>query len=137
MTNQYNIWIQGYLARFEAPEACLGHCAEAVKEMHQHFPELTPVVGHVYCPAPWGRRAHRWLVTSEGDIVDPTAAQFPLIYEYEELTEHTLVRLGSCAWCGEDIMGKPDDYRPTVCSSECHDAFAASLNAELHGGYDG
>lgn len=53
-----------------------GQCAEVTERMAQAFPELKRVRGHYY-DIHWGERAHWWLVTPDGHIVDPTAAQFP------------------------------------------------------------
>lgn len=125
----YADWIASYLARFSHPEACLGRCAEAVEEMALAFPELEIKKGHVYTT--WGKRGHWWLVTDDGSIVDPTAAQFPIIFEYEEYVEGAEVRVGRCMNCGEDLWGQPEEQGKNICSSECYSAFAGTLNAGL------
>ena len=54
----------------------MGRCAEATLAMAAVFPELTRVRGHYLCWV-WGEREHWWLVEPNGEIVDPTADQFP------------------------------------------------------------
>ncbi len=126
----YQKWIEDYLAGLAFPGACLGRCQEAVQEMAVAFPELRVVRGHVYCAAPWGKRAHWWCETDYGQIVDPTAAQFSVeIFEYEEYTEGAEVRIGRCMNCGEEIWGKPEKAPQQFCGSECHDGLAAEMNA--------
>jgi len=90
----YERWIARYLERFTCPAATLGRCREASVEIARAFPELRVVRGHVRCA--WGRRGHWWTVTPDGEIVDPTAAQFTCgIDAYEEYRPGHTAR--SCA----------------------------------------
>lgn len=126
--NAYKTWISRWLENNRA----LGACQQAVTELVKNFPELTVVKGHVYCPAPWGRRAHWWATAPDGSIVDPTASQFPGIFEYEPWVPGTEVRVGKCMNCGCEIWEAVEsiDTEPPqkcICSPECHADFAAYL----------
>ena len=119
MKLEYQKWIDEYLTRIEYP---LGKCREACKEMVKAFPELKEIRGHVHCQ--WGKRAHLWLETDCGEIIDPTASQFPSIYQYEVWKPGDRVRVGKCMNCGEEIWRAVDNldedhsyYGP--CSEEC------------------
>ena len=102
--------------------------------MVKQFPELTIVKGHVE-DLQWGRRSHIWLKTAEGEIVDPTVAQFPSVMEYEEWEPGDEVRVGKCMECGEEIwrsvqtldVEDPGCRRPYFCSEECSVAMAKSM----------
>ena len=133
----YQVWIDT-----NWPEThTYGHCEEAAHNMALEFPALRLVRGHYHCPI-WGKRQHWWCETAEGTVIDPTASQFPskgVMGSYEEAEEHTMVRIGCCAFCGEDIMAPLSEVEagrvthPTVCSKACGEAFTAHLNAELQG----
>jgi hypothetical protein len=109
----------------------LGKCAEYTLEMQRVFPELTRVRGHYY-DIRWGERTHWWLVDLNGDIVDPTAAQFPsrgkgAYVPWEEGAEEPC---GRCLNCGEECFrssGGSSDF----CSASCADALAAELNSSI------
>lgn len=98
-----------------------GMCKEVTAAMAKDFPELRRVRGHYCCPF-WGERQHWWLVTGAGEIVDPTAEQFPSkgMGEYVEWDESAPQPTGKCPNCG----GYAYDYR-TCCSDECHDEYSA------------
>ena len=113
----------GWIERYELEHVgLLGRCREAVVEMRAAFPELTEVRGHVFCA--WGKRGHAWLADPAGNIVDPTAAQFPGVFEYEAWKPGDDVRVGKCMNCGEDIW-RPvqtldvEPKRESSCSSAC------------------
>lgn len=125
----YEEWIKAYVARVKSQ--LLGRCAEAVQEMAAAFPALRVAKGHVDVPG-WGRRGHWWLVDKDGQIVDPTAGQFPAIFGYEEYQDGQEIRVGTCMNCGEGtyaysmaeaeaIAGCP----PSVCSPDCERALHA------------
>lgn len=101
-----------------------GKCAEVTTAMAMMFPELTRVRGHYYCPW-WGERAHWWLATPEGEIVDPTAAQFPSqgAGEYVPWREGDPQPTGKCLNCGEYAY-----HGDTFCSRLCADVTAAEFN---------
>jgi len=126
--DRYEAWIEEYLERVQNP---LGRCHDATNEMKTAFPELTVVPGHVETGI-WGRRGHVWLTAPDGTIVDPTASQFPAIFEYEPWTPDSLVRLGKCMSCGEEIWGKvpslhEDHGSKCVCSPECERELTAEF----------
>ena len=101
----------------------LGTCAEVTERMAAVFPDLKRVRGHYYCTA-WGERAHWWLVTDAGDIVDPTAAQFPSRGHghYEPWNEGDEEPTGKCANCGEYTYGSA-----YTCSDDCHAAMVSEF----------
>ncbi len=82
-------------------EKAYGQCAEVTEAMAVAFPELTRVRGHYYCTT-WGERAHWWLVTPTGEIVDPTAKQFPSGGRgaYVKWDETRAEPTGMCPNCG-------------------------------------
>ena len=127
MRPEYQKWIDEYLARVEYP---LGRCHEACSEMVLVFPELKKISGHVHCS--WGKRAHFWLEADTGEVVDPTASQFPVIFGYEVWKPGDKVRVGKCMNCGEEIWKPVYDltkdhsyYGP--CSEECFLALKSDL----------
>lgn len=79
-----------------------GQCAAVTLMMVAKFPELMRVRGH-YLDVVWGPREHWWCVTSDGKIVDPTAAQFPTAGtgHYEPWTDGDEEPIGKCLECGE------------------------------------
>jgi hypothetical protein len=95
----YSEWIAEYSRRNNG--VTLGRCREACSEMREFYPELREVRGHVFCQ--WGQRGHVWLVDESGNIVDPTASQFPEIWRYEEWKLGGSVRVGRCRECGDGI----------------------------------
>ena len=100
----------------------VGTCKETTLAMQEAFPELTRVRGHYYCPA-WGEREHWWLVDPEGDIVDPTKAQFPSHHGvYVPWDEDAEEPSGICLNCGEYVY---DDG--SFCKDSCRRAFMADL----------
>ena len=120
---KHQTWIQDYLASFENPfKATYGKCAEVSQMMQEAFPELERVRGYVYTP--WGKREHWWLKTTDETIVDPTADQFPSIFEYEEWHEGMERRLGKCMDCGEEIWGvdAKSVHSTMFCNADCEEA---------------
>lgn len=107
---RYQEWIAA-----NCPEP-LGKCAEYTKAMLEAFPELRRVRGHYY-DMMWGERGHWWLVDPDGNIVDPTAEQFPTKGggHYEEWNESDTEPTGRCMNCG-DLCYSP---RFNACSDEC------------------
>lgn len=123
----YDDWIAAYHERLGGGFKTLGRCQQASREMKAAFPELEIVKGHVHCPEPWGKRGHWWLVDPEGNIVDPTAAQFPLIFEYEPYREGDEIRVGTCMDCGEALRGQPGTHR-TFCDKTCEETYLTYMN---------
>lgn len=138
MSPAYHPWIEAYMARQNY--ILLGKCREAVAEMRAVFPELIEKRGHVLCK--WGKRGHIWLVTAEGEIVDPTADQFPLFppLRYEEWKPGESVLVGKCMNCGDEIWRAVQtlDAEPpqeSICGEACEKSYIAYLNAPHDGGY--
>lgn len=112
----------------------LGQCRAAVAELLDEFPELTEVKGHTY--GQWGKRAHRWAVTDDGTIVDPTRAQYPGHIEYEAFEPGQLVRVGTCMDCGAPLEVEvltldgemPLHPNAPFCDDRCEQATRAYLN---------
>jgi hypothetical protein len=111
-TDRYTTWIA---AQTEDPQ---GRCAEATLAMQAAFPELRRVRGHVITA---GRdRPHWWLVTPDGDIIDPTAAQFQTLCFYQPWDEAQSEPTGKCPNCGGYVFDGG-----TVCSETCAREYAA------------
>lgn len=114
MNNNYKKWIETNIKNDG-----FGQCKEATLQMKEFFPELTRIRGHYYCPI-WGEREHWWLTTPQGEIVDPTAAQFPSkgIGHYEPWNESQQEPTGKCPNCGKYCYnGK------TTCSDKCFEEY--------------
>lgn len=98
-----------------------GTCREVTEAMAVAFPELTRVRGHYYCFA-WGERAHWWLVDPAGEIVDPTATQFPskgrgVYIPWEEGDQEPT---GMCPNCGGNVYDGD-----ACCSDKCDVEYVA------------
>jgi hypothetical protein len=121
MDQRYKEWIAKYLETNNP----YGKCHAAVDAMITEFPELTKIVGHVE-DGHWGRRGHVWCTAPDGEIVDPTATQFPAVFEYEPWTPDSLVRVGKCMECGSEIWEKVPsldaEIRKSACGKECEAA---------------
>lgn len=127
MKAEYIEYIQRHHSRYED---CYGKCQQAAKAMQHQFPELRIALGHVET-ALWGLREHAWLVTADGEIVDPTAKQFPGILSYDEWKPGGEIEVGRCMNCGETIyeaVQSIEDVEPkSICSDECAESFRRSL----------
>ena len=105
---------------------CVGHpegrCKSVTLRMKIVFPELTRVRGHYHCWV-WGKREHWWLIDPDGEIVDPTAAQFPSHGAgiYAPWKEGSPEPMGKCLNCGEYV------YDGNFCNDTCRRAFMADL----------
>jgi hypothetical protein len=117
----YDEWIEANVTETK------GKCAEVTEQMVAAFPELTRIRGHYYCPA-WGERTHWWCVDQDGNIVDPTKAQFPSegTGHYEPWDESQEEPTGKCPNCGGFIYGGGQ-----VCSDACGSAYTAYLMGDL------
>jgi hypothetical protein len=96
-----------------------GTCKESTELMQNEFPKLRSARGFYYCPV-WGKRTHWWLMDG-CEVVDPTASQFPSngLGEYKEIADEdleTMVPVGVCMDCGEDIYAKDISG---FCSAQC------------------
>ena len=106
-----------------------GRCVKWTHRMAEVFPALSLVRGHVLPigePPPTGSPqgyVHWWLVTHDGTIVDPTAAQYPWALQYIPWTEGQDEPTGRCAQCGGDAYG----WR-VCCTPACSLAYAAAIS---------
>lgn len=120
---RYSQWIAAHVPTYEA---AYGHCVEVTEAMQAAFPELTRVRGHYYCLV-WGERAHWWLVTPDGAVVDPTARQFPMhggVYvPWDDGREEPT---GMCPNCGGACYDGAQ-----VCSDQCAVEYTAYLYQSL------
>ena len=109
MEAQYSDWIQANVAK------TYGECVDVTQRMQDAFPLLERVRGHYYCPV-WGERAHWWLVDVHGEIIDPTAGQFPSKGNgrYEPWDDSQEEPTGRCMGCGGYCYGGD-----SVCSPAC------------------
>lgn len=119
MEERYSAWITSHVT----PETAYGGCAEITLAMQSAFPELHRVRGH-YDDAIWGLRDHWWLETQDGEIVDPTAMQFPTkgSGEYIEWDDSRPEPTGKCPNCGGECY-----EHKSVCSEECWTDYRAYL----------
>ncbi len=125
MIKKYKDWIETWLTSNNP----YGKCAEATLSMQKEFPELIRVRGHYY-DAIWGEREHWWLKTKDGEIVDPTAAQFPtkgILGDYEEWEEGREEPIGKCMNCGEYCFESKGGSHH-ACSKRCHRILIRSFN---------
>lgn len=122
MKKEYKDWIES-----NVEGNGYGKCAEVTSAMAEAFPELTRVRGHYYCIR-WGERAHWWLKTSDGEIVDPTASQFPTKGRghYQEWDESNEEPTGICPECGKYVYGGK-----SLCSDECEQSYMRYLETGI------
>ena len=119
MKSEYYAWVEQ-----NVEGTGYGDCREVTEKMAAAFPELTRVRGHYYCTS-WGERAHWWLTTPEGEIVDPTFRQFPSKGNgvYVPWPEGAKEPTGMCMECGEPCYdGK------FACSENCEVSLLAFYN---------
>jgi hypothetical protein len=107
-----------------------GKCKEMAEQAAAEDPSLTVVRGHYYCPL-WNRREpHWWCVKPDGEIVDPTALQFPSgglgIGEYEPFYGYL-----ACEECGKTIHEDERHAGYSVCSYECYGSMVGLLRRSL------
>lgn len=104
-------------------QSAYGRCQDAAAAMAAQFPELTLTRGHYYCTS-WGERQHWWCVGPSGEIVDPTAIQFPSAGQgvYVPWVEGEKEPTGRCPNCGGYVYDGG-----TVCSDECARSYEAYI----------
>ena len=107
-------------------------CQDAVAVLVILCPELTAVRGTVVMtdPPDGDRRpwTHWWAVTGFGDIVDPTAEQFPSPIEYTPVDESKGDPTGRCPNCA----GLCYESR-YLCSDKCEREYTAYLDNSVKG----
>jgi hypothetical protein len=102
-----------------------GKCEAITRLMAAAFPELRRVRGHYICQIQ-GRLPHWWMVTPDGQIIDPTRDQFASngegAYEPHEGPEPT----GTCLNCGELLYGDEK-----FCNADCAQEMKAYLEESV------
>lgn len=121
METKYLNWISEHV-----PNA-YGKCSEVTLSMVNAFPELRRVRGWYYCII-WGERMHWWCVAPNGEIIDPTAEQFPSKGSgvYVEHEEGQPLPTGKCPNCGEYCY----NYDP-ICSEHCEIEYISFLKQSV------
>jgi hypothetical protein len=122
----YAQWIAAHV-----PADPTGTCREVTAAMGAAFPELKRARGY-YLGAGMERRwPHWWLVTADGTIVDPTAAQWPDHGRgfYAERDESEPEPTGKCSNCGEYCY----EGRSPCCSEACDREYHAYIMGSARG----
>lgn len=98
MKHNYRDWIDLNVPNFKS---AYGKCNKLCREMQEVFPELDLVKGWYKDPI-WGDREHWWLLDDSGEVVDPTAKQFPTkgLFAYKRVKPGDPKPLGKCMICG-------------------------------------
>lgn len=97
MKTIYADWIRN---NFPSKQSAKLSCLEATAFMKHEFPELTRVRGHVLVGIHF--RPHWWLITEDGEIVDPTSHQWDEpISLYDPLPNDAEEPVGRCLECGD------------------------------------
>lgn len=96
------------------------HCAQFVREMQARFPDLRRVAGFYYAPdSDASHGEHWWLEDERGNVIDPTADQFPSQgtgrYVRYDPRLHCVVK-GKCMNCGIGLFSREGSY---PCSRSC------------------
>jgi hypothetical protein len=122
---QYAAWIAEHCQGVVA-----GFCHSASEAMKKAFPELILCRGY-YMSDIDGSRAHWWLKTPGGEIVDPTVHQFMAgregSYEEYKLEDHGPLPIGKCMNCGDEVYASDNPPASSMCSQECLDSFDRHL----------
>lgn len=95
-----------------------GKCKGMAEAAVAANPALRLVRGHYYCPF-WGEQPHWWCVDENGEIHDPTAAQFPSKGAGEYVEFNGMI---SCEYCGEEVAEKDACivHGHAYCSEKCY-----------------
>lgn len=121
MKDAYETWIKEHCTGSQA-----GFCRPKSEAMREAFPELILCKGYYSSPAD-GSRGHWWLKTPDGQIVDPTAAQFLMgrLGSYEEYDPeiHGPLPIGKCMNCGDAVYEENNPPASCMCSEVCARAF--------------
>jgi hypothetical protein len=123
MENYFN-WINN---KYPTPEKARKQCLEATLDMVYDFPELRRLRGHILVEEPFDlpptKTTHWWCVDPDGNIVDPTAHQYPTrIIDYLPLDESKGEPTGKCPNCGD--LCYEEQY---LCTSKCEKEYMIYL----------
>lgn len=102
----------------------IDRCKEFCEAMLKEFPELALTRGY-YFDFEWGQREHWWLTDPQGNVIDPTARQFPSkgCGFYEPWNEGDPEPIEKCVVCGEYI------YEGDSSHDEHISEYVAELNS--------
>ena len=111
-----------------------GSCDYFTRVMAERFPELKRVAGFYYAPGGVASHGeHWWLTDKDGNIVDPTADQFPSqgtgVYVPYDPKKHSVAK-GSCPWCGITLFA----FERKPCSQECAEDLAQEWGCKVSEG---
>lgn len=104
-----------------------GKCKEMCDELIKKDPSLKLVRGHYYDPIWNSDQQHWWCVDRKGEIVDPTADQFPSGGIPEFYVEFNGVC--ECSECGKNILEENAKFESgySFCSGTCYGKFVGLL----------
>ena len=98
-----------------------GQCKKLVDSLIKEDSTLMPIRGYYHCPF-WGKQAHWWAVTPKGEIVDPSARQFPSKGKGEYEPFNGIVE---CSECKKELREEEAmfDGQYAFCSTKCNMKF--------------
>lgn len=126
---KYYEWINKWLKK----NRVRGNCEKAVKDMKIAFPELEIKVGmiQVLDTDYEVRYVNHWWLEKNGKIIDPTYSQYIDVYSYNPWQPGSMVVVGKCKYCGENITQNIDSlkYYPDInfCSKACENGYISYL----------
>jgi hypothetical protein len=123
---EYKLWVKQH---YPNAKAATGQCHQAAKAMVKEFPELRLARGFVSTPD--AELTHWWCVDQEGDVIDPTRHQFPLVFWYTEISDdHPLAKypMKKCMNCGEMYLQSEGHSYDPACDEYCFKELNESLS---------
>ena len=123
---------QDLLRRYGSSQAMCGVFTRAFQE---RFPSLRRIAGYYFCTASgWSYGEHWWLLDNAGQVIDPTADQFPCQghgrYEPYSPFKHKVLK-GKCPCCGRGLYSREGGY---PCSLPCDQELAQEYGPRLQEG---
>lgn len=100
-------------------------CEGFSRQMEKDFPELHRVRGH-YVTRCGISHPHWWCETADGEVVDPTVAQFTPGGVYEKFEGPDPI--GRCYECGELVFEDKGGGRD-FCDDLCHRRYVSYLES--------
>jgi tetratricopeptide (TPR) repeat protein len=124
MQKKYSNWIEKY----RKMNKISNKCRDVTEKMVAEFPELTRKRGiiHLLNTEENETRPHWWCVDPDGEIIDPTASQYPFVLEYEEWDENHGEPTGKCLCCGNFVS----DFN-TFCNDACETEYRIYQEEEM------
>lgn len=109
LDERYTEWISRHVSSDPT-----GKCADITLSMAVAFPELRRVRGHYLCLITRREHPHWWMETSKGQVIDPTASQFPSGGSGTYIEHFGPEPTGKCPNCGGYVYDGG-----TVCGDVC------------------